>query len=82
MMAVLHEISAALIDCTFELRSQPSEPDYLRVQLDGVDTARASDGWSLAGKTVTLGGSACERLRDCAPHRLELQLEREPVSGP
>lgn len=82
MLAVLREISAGLIDCDFELRTPPLDPTHLRVQLDGIDIARAADGWSLTGSTVTLGGSACETLRDGAPHRLELQLECEPVNGP
>lgn len=82
MLAVLREISAGLIDCSFELRTQPLDPAHLHVQLDGVDVARAADGWSLTGRTLSLGGSACETLRDGTPHRLELQLECEPTRGP
>jgi Mg-chelatase subunit ChlD len=81
MLAALREISAGLIDCSFELRTQPLDPSRLHVQLDGAEIARAADGWSLTGSTVTLGGSACETLRDGAPHRLELQLACEPTPG-
>jgi Mg-chelatase subunit ChlD len=82
MLAVLREISAGLIYCNFELRTQPLDPTHLHVQLDGIDVPRTADGWSLTGRTVTLGGSACETLRDGTPHRLELQLECEPTRGP
>jgi hypothetical protein len=79
----LRKISEGVIGCSFELETEPSDAIDLRVVLDGSDVGSdAQDGWSVAGTTVTLHGSACAKLKDGAAHALEFQPTCGPAEGP
>ncbi len=75
-----HEITKDIISCTFELTEVPPDPTYVRIELDGKTVGiNTADGWVINGKVITLQGAACNTLRDGVEHKLESQVECEPV---
>ena len=75
----LQRIAGTLVSCTFELDQAPGDPDYVRVEVDGV-TYALDDDWRLLDDTqVELGDAPCQLLRDGERHVLEITVECEPV---
>lgn len=65
MLAALKKVAAQITaTCAFDLTDVPKHPDLVNVYLDDVVLPQESiNGWSLAGKTVTLVGSSCQRVK-------------------
>jgi hypothetical protein len=66
MLAALKKIAAQIAGtCVFELKEPPADPRLVNVYLDDVILPfEPNDGWAIDGKTVTLVGSACERVKN------------------
>jgi len=82
LTAELEEIRKEVVPCDFELDEAPrGGASYVRVTIDDVDYAYQSE-WTLVGeKTVSLneGSTACTTLRDGENHKVNIQVECEPV---
>jgi Mg-chelatase subunit ChlD len=75
IVTTFREITKDVVKCSFDL-SEASDPHFVRVQIDQTSIALdASDGWTIQGKTVTLQGAACTKLRDGRGHVLNAQVE-------
>jgi hypothetical protein len=78
--AAFDKITKDVVRCEFELSAEPADPSYVRVTIDGktivLDT---DDGWKIDGRKITLGGGACNTLKDGADHLLNANVECEPV---
>jgi hypothetical protein len=75
------EITNVVAECTYTLDKDPLDKMYVRVELDK-ESLKVDDpnGWSISGKTVTLSGSACMKLRDgTKTHTLAVTVECVPV---
>jgi hypothetical protein len=75
------EITNVIAECTYTLDKEPVDKMYVRVELDK-ESLKVDDpnGWSISGKTVTLGGNACMKLRDgTKTHTLAVTVECVPV---
>jgi hypothetical protein len=66
MLAALKKIAAAITGtCTFDLKEAPSSPDHVNVYLDEqVLPYEPVNGWTIDGKTVSLVGDACNRVKN------------------
>lgn len=66
MLKTLRKIAAQITgSCVFELKEAPAEPSLVNVYLDEVILPfEPTNGWTLDGKTVTLAGAACERVKN------------------
>jgi len=64
ILATLKKVAAKIVaTCTFELKEPPAAPDLVNVYLDEqVLPKDPVNGWSIEGKTVTVLGTACDRL--------------------
>jgi hypothetical protein len=70
------EIAGEVVSCAFTLENEPEDPRYVEVTLDGEKlTINEPDGWTINGRTVTLGGAACEKLQDGTEHKLLVQVK-------
>jgi hypothetical protein len=80
LSTALAKIANVIIPCEYQLSSTPTDPSYVRVQLDN-QTLKLDDrdGWTLAGNRVVLQGAACSLLRDGQQHALHVQVECEPI---
>lgn len=75
IVATFREIAKDVVKCSFELTETP-DARRVRVQVDQQPIALdASDGWTLAGQTLTLRGAACAKLQDGWGHQLSAELE-------
>jgi hypothetical protein len=65
ILGALKKIAAEITGtCTFDLKEEPKDPSLVNVYMDDVVLAyEPVDGWTISGKTVTLVGSACERVK-------------------
>jgi hypothetical protein len=65
ILAALKKVAAKIVGtCTFTLKEAPADPKLVNVYLDDEElTYEPESGWTLADKTVTLVGSACERVK-------------------
>jgi hypothetical protein len=75
------EITSVVAECTYTLDKAPADKKYVRVELDK-EPLKVDDpnGWSIADKTVTIGGTACSKLRDGSKtHTLAVTVECVPV---
>ncbi len=65
MLAALKQIAAQIAGtCVFDLKDTPANPGLVNVYMDDVILPfEPVNGWKLEGKTVTLLGSACERVK-------------------
>jgi hypothetical protein len=71
------EITSVAAECSYTLDMEPADKKYVRVELDK-EPLKVDDpnGWSIMGKTVTLGGDACKILRDGTKmHTLAVTVE-------
>ena len=66
MLAALKKVAAQITGtCTFDLKEEPAHTDLVNVYLDDVVLPyEPVNGWTITGKTVTLVGSACERVKN------------------
>jgi hypothetical protein len=70
------EIAGEVVSCAFTLENEPQDARYVEVTLDGEKlTINEPDGWTINGRTVTLGGAACETLQDGMEHKLLVQVK-------
>ena len=59
----LSSIAAKILaTCSIQLTSAPADAGTVNVLIDGTPIASGDAGWSLAGDTVTLHGSACSTV--------------------
>jgi Mg-chelatase subunit ChlD len=80
LSAALVSIANAIVSCEYQLDTTPSNPSYVRVQIDG-QAVKFGDqnGWTMTGDRLILQGTACSLLRDGQQHDLNVQVECEPV---
>jgi hypothetical protein len=79
IVSTFREITKDVVQCSFDL-SELADPRFVRVQLDQESIALdASDGFSLQGKTISLRGGACAKLKDGRGHVLNAQVECSQV---
>lgn len=80
LTTALTSIANAIVSCEYELDVTPSNPSYVRVQIDGKSLKFGDpNGWTLSTRHLTLQGTACSSLRDGQPHDLNVQVECDPV---
>jgi hypothetical protein len=65
MLAALKQIAAQITaTCTFELEDEPANASLVNVYMDDVVLPyEPVNGWTISGKTVTLVGTACDRVK-------------------
>ena len=65
MLATLKKIAAQIVGtCTFDLKTEPANASLVNVYMDDVVLPyEPVNGWTITGKTVTLVGAACERVK-------------------
>jgi Mg-chelatase subunit ChlD len=79
IVTTFREITQDVVKCSFDL-SDVTDPRFVRVQIDGTSSAfDASDGWTIQGRTVTLQGTSCAKLRDGRGHMVNAQVECSEV---
>ena len=66
MLAALKKIAARITGtCSFYLKETPADPAEVNVYLDDAPIAyEPVNGWTIDDKTVTLVGSACDRVKN------------------
>lgn len=66
ILAALKQIAAQIAGtCTFNLEETPANAALVNVYMDDeVLPFEPANGWTISGKTVTLVGSACERVKN------------------
>lgn len=74
-------IGMAAVGCTFELETPPSDPNYVRAELDGEKLELdAADGFVLSTDltVLTVQGAACDKLQSpTEQHTLSVTVECE-----
>lgn len=65
LLAALKQIAAQIAGtCVFDLQEPPKNPALVNVYMDDVVLPfEPGNGWTIDGKTVTLVGAACERVK-------------------
>jgi hypothetical protein len=65
VLAALKQIAAQIAGtCTFDLKEEPANPEQVNVYMDDVVLPfEPVNGWTLSGKSVTLVGAACDRVK-------------------
>lgn len=77
----LTKIAGEVISCEYELKDEVTNPEYVRVEIDGKTYALDKD-WRAEGKKIILEGAACSTLRDAKRiHSLEITRECEPIQA-
>jgi hypothetical protein len=80
IVTTFREITKDVVKCAFDLSEVPADPVFVRITIDQKTVPlNAADGWSIAGKSVTLQGASCTLLRDGKPHLLNAKVECAPV---
>ena len=66
MLATLKKIAAQIAGtCTFDLKEEPANAGLVNVYMDDVVLPyEPVNGWTISGKTVTLVGAACDRVKN------------------
>ncbi|MBX3260590.1 MAG: VWA domain-containing protein [Labilithrix sp.] len=66
MLTALKKVAAQITGtCTFDLKEAPADASLVNVYMDDVVLPyEPVDGWTISGKTVTLVGAACERVKN------------------
>lgn len=66
MLAALKKIAAQITGtCVFDLKQPPADPALVNVYMDDeVLPFEPQNGWTISGKTVTLVGDACNRVKN------------------
>lgn len=65
ILVALKKIAAQITGtCVFDLKEEPADPKLVNVYVDDVVLPQEpANGWTIAGKSVTLVGDACERVK-------------------
>jgi hypothetical protein len=65
MLSALKKVTAKITGtCSFDLKAAPVDPSVVNVYLDDVVLPyEPVNGWAISDKTITLLGSACERVK-------------------
>lgn len=65
MLGALKKIAARITGtCVFDLKEAPANPSLVNVYMDDVALPfEPVDGWTIEGKTVTLVGASCDRVK-------------------
>jgi hypothetical protein len=80
IVSTFREITKDVVKCTFDLAEAPADPRFVRVQIDKQTVPlNSADGWVVSGKSVTLQGGACAKLKDGKGHLLNAQVECKEV---
>lgn len=76
----LTAIAGSLVPCEFELTGVITDPNFVRVEIDGKTYVYGTD-WTIDGMKIILDpmGGACPKLRDAKLHNLRITRECEPV---
>ena len=66
MLTALKKVAAKITGtCTFDLKEEPADASLVNVYMDDVVLPfEPVNGWTISGKTVTLVGAACERVKN------------------
>jgi von Willebrand factor type A domain len=66
MLATLKKVAAQIVGtCTFDLKEEPADPSHVNVYMDDVVLPyEPVNGWTIEGKSVTLVGDACDRVKN------------------
>lgn len=83
LQAEFSRIAGSAASCEFTLNQAPSDPDFVRVTLDGATVPLGdANGWviSSGNKKVTIQGSACEKLLGKDNHVVTVEVECERVT--
>jgi hypothetical protein len=76
VVTTFREITKDVVKCSFDLAEAPANPRYVRVEIDKQTVPlNSADGWVVNGKTVTLQGGSCAKLKDGKGHLLNAQVE-------
>jgi uncharacterized protein YegL len=80
IVTTFREITKDVVKCSFDLAEAPVDPRFVRVQIDKQTVPlNNADGWVITGKTVTLQGGSCAKLKDGKGHLLNAQVECKEV---
>jgi len=80
LLAELQKIAGEIVSCTYNLDTEPKNPGFVLVQLDGKQlNLDQADGWSIVGTAVTVQGQACKTLQDGKDHTLSVKVKCDVV---
>lgn len=81
LLSELQSITGAIIECDLILEEEPPGPEYVRVSLGGQQiNLNDPNGWEFnPPQRVTLVGTACERIKDCKPNMINVDVLCEPL---
>lgn len=75
LIAEFEKIAGEAIPCSYQLETEPEDPSFVRVTLDGTQlNLDAPNGWSINGRVITLQGAACSSLKDGNDHSLTVEV--------
>jgi hypothetical protein len=76
LLTELQEIAGEVVSCSFVLDQAPPRADFVLVRLDGQQiNLGEADGWALVGdRNVQLMGGSCNKLKDGAPHSVDVEV--------
>jgi Mg-chelatase subunit ChlD len=76
LLTELQRIAGDVVSCSFVLDEAPPRADFVLVRLDGKQiNLNDPNGWMLVGdRNVQLTGTACETLKDGAPHSVDVEV--------
>jgi uncharacterized protein YegL len=80
--AAFQTITQDVVRCEFDLATSEANPDpkYIFVTVDGRELPMsAADGWTVSGRRITLGGTACSTLKDGVIHSVRAELRCTPL---
>ncbi len=80
LLAEFQKIAGEIVSCTYNLDTEPKNPGFVLVQLDGKQlNLNQTDGWSIVGTAVTVQGQACKTLQDGKDHTLSVKVKCDVV---
>jgi hypothetical protein len=76
LLTELQRIAGDVVSCSFVLDEAPPRAEFVLVRLDGKQiNLNDPNGWMLVGdRNVQLAGTACETLKDGAPHMVDVEV--------
>lgn len=79
----MSSILSSLVPCDYELSSEVSDPEFVRVTIDDIDRPLEDgpEGWTLGDdkKTILLGQQVCDALQTAGDHTIDVTVECERV---
>jgi hypothetical protein len=82
LLTEFEKIAGAAASCEFVLNTQPSDPSYVEVKLDGKQiNLNDANGWLISAdrRRITLQGSACAAISGKEQHLLSVRVLCEAV---